>query len=142
MFHCEAGKDGVVIARGGRSNHLPCKSKRACRNLPSLLSHLDSLWRIRDSRDPNDVRHPPHIWNNLFEELHLLGEQDEPRNSGDVPSGRAKLVMRPDRKGSDTPGMTIGIVAVSRFSALTKRRDGAISTSGRRDTSSRASAGT
>src|SRR5262249_12295864 len=58
-----------------------------------------------------------------------------------LPPGRARLVMRPNRTGSHPESMTIGIVVVSCFSAITKEYGTAISTSGRRDTSSRARIG-
>jgi len=36
--------------------------------------------RVR-RRGANDVRDPPQIWNNIFQEFHLFGEHVEPSNS-------------------------------------------------------------
>src|SRR5215831_590591 len=85
MLRSDAGKDFVVVARDGSRKNLPCNSKRACRDLPVLLCDLGSFWRRVRRRDPNDVRHPPQIWFDLFQEFHLLGEQIEPSNSCNVP---------------------------------------------------------
>src|SRR5262245_4369030 len=120
MFRREAGKDFVVVTRGGSIKNLIRKSKRACRELPILLCDLAKLWRsVRGSQYLPDQRRPPQIRNDLFQQFHLLGEQPEPSNSCDVPSGCPKLDMKPSRTGSNVPSMTMGMVVVSRFSALT-----------------------
>src|SRR5262245_22504266 len=87
MFRRQAGKDFVVIVRDSGWKNLPCKSKRACRNCPVLFRNLGSLWRtVLDFKGPGDTRHPSQIWNNLFQELQLLGAQFEPSNACDVSS--------------------------------------------------------
>jgi hypothetical protein len=64
---------------------LPGIFKRAC----AFRDFAFDLQCIRRnvSRLPTDVRHARQIWNNLFQEFHLLGDQADPGNSWDVRSG-------------------------------------------------------
>src|SRR5262249_23648342 len=85
MFRREPGKDFVVIVHGSSRKNLPRKSKRACRDCSVLISDLEHFgWKRRVRAF--DVGYPLKMWNNLFQEFYLLGEQTEPSNSCDVPA--------------------------------------------------------
>src|SRR5262245_51089445 len=84
-FHCEPGKDLVVIVRGNRSKRLSSKSKLACHDCGALISELHHFGWDRRVR-AFAVSYPLRMWDNLLQEFHLFGEQAKPSNSCDAPS--------------------------------------------------------
>jgi hypothetical protein len=122
MFCSKAGKDFVKIIRGDSSKRLPRESKRVCRDYGLFLSA--NRFRCGTISFSISIR---------------LGSKAAPYHVIPVtlPSGRAKLVTKPDRTGSSpVVNITIGMVVVACISGLTRKAGPAISTSGLRDTSS------
>src|SRR5215831_7315653 len=140
MLSRKAGKDFVVIVFQNCLKALPRKTEPLSRDCGAFLYDLEKcrIAKVADNRQP------PELWNDFTQKFNSFGEHVRPQKATPVTlaSGRARLVTSPYPTGSADPSMTIGMVVVSCFSSVIKGELPAIRTSGRRDTSSRASAGT